>query len=40
MTMLDTQTEAQENDENPNDSSDKKKTEDLDLEDLMEVEDS
>ena len=35
-----TQKEAQENYENPSDSSDKKKTEDLDLEDLMEVEDS
>ena len=36
----DSQKEAQENDENTTDSSDKKKTEDLDLEDLMEVEDS
>ena len=36
----DTQKEARENDENPSDLSDKKKTEDLDLEDLMEVEDS
>ena len=35
-----TQIEVQENDENPRDLSDKKKMEDLDLEDLMEVEDS
>ena len=39
-TNEDPQIEAQENDENPSDLSDKKKTEDLDLEDLMEVEDS
>ena len=36
----DTQIEGHKSDENPSDSSDKKKTEDLDLEDLMEVEDS
>ena len=36
----DTQIEAYKSDENPSDSSDKKETEDLDLEDLMEVEDS
>ena len=35
-----TQMEAHKNDKNPSDSSDKKKKEDLDLEDLMEVKDS